>query len=163
MNSCAAISGFDAPVAREPGDLSLLRGEVVERLDRRAVTNSRDPGHGHAALHSLCDTRLTAGAERPPLRGTRELRCGRGVPFEPVRQLLLVYQQHGGPWDWSKGLRDQELFDEHARFLDGLVDGGFITLGGPLDERDVLLVVQGETEASVRSRLPLILGLRTAW
>jgi hypothetical protein len=45
---------------------------------------------------------------------------GLGVPFEPVRQLLLVYQQHGGPWDWSKGLRDQELFDEHARFLDGL-------------------------------------------
>lgn len=69
-----------------------------------------------------------------------------------MRQLLLVYQQHGGPWDWSKGLREQELFDEHARFLDGLVDEGFIVLGGPLDERDVLLVVQSETEASVHSR-----------
>ena len=78
--------------------------------------------------------------------------AGVGVPFEPVRRLLLVYQQHGGPWDWSKGLRDQELFDEHARFLDGLVDEGFIILGGPLNERDVLLVAQGESEASVRSR-----------
>ena len=58
----------------------------------------------------------------------------------------------GGPWNWSKGLRDQELFAEHARFLDGLVDEGYIVLGGPLDERDVLLVVQSETEASVRSR-----------
>jgi hypothetical protein len=58
---------------------------------------------------------------------------------------MLVYQQHGGPWDWSKGLRDQELFDEHARFLDGLVDEGFVILGGPLNERDVLLVVQTET------------------
>ena len=77
---------------------------------------------------------------------------GLGVPFEPVRQLLLIYQQHGGPWDWSKRLRDQELFDEHARFVDGLVDEGFIVLGGPLNERDVLLVVQSETEASVRSR-----------
>jgi hypothetical protein len=47
----------------------------------------------------------------------------------------------GGPWNWSKGLRDQELFDEHARFLDGLVDEGYIVLGGPLAERDVLLVV----------------------
>jgi uncharacterized protein YciI len=56
------------------------------------------------------------------------------------------------PGGVSKGLRDQELFDEHARFLDGLVDEGFIILGGPLDERDVLLVVQGETEAAVRSR-----------
>ena len=79
-------------------------------------------------------------------------RCKLGVPFEPVRQLLLVYQQHGGPWDWSKDLRDQQLFDEHARFVDGLVDQGFIILGGPLNERDVLLVVQSETEASVRSR-----------
>ena len=86
------------------------------------------------------------------MRGTRELRCGPGVPFEPVRQLVLVYQQHRGPWDWSKGLRDQELFDEHARFLDGLVDEGFIILGGPVDERDLLLVVQSQTEASVRSR-----------
>ena len=75
-----------------------------------------------------------------------------GVPFEPVRQLLLVYQQHGGPWDWSKSLRDQALFDEQARVLDELVEDGFIILGGPLDERDVLLVVQSETEASVRSR-----------
>ena len=99
------------------------------------------------------------------MRGTQELRCGRGVPFEPVRQLSLVYQQPGGPWDWSKGRRDQELFDEHARFLDGLVDEGFIILGGPVDERDLLLVVQSQTEASVQSArgLPLILGLRTAW
>ncbi len=69
-----------------------------------------------------------------------------------MRRLLLVYQQHGGPWNWSKGRRDQELFDEHARFLDGLVDEGFIILGGPLNEQEVLLVVQSETEASVRSR-----------
>jgi uncharacterized protein len=69
-----------------------------------------------------------------------------------VRQLLLVYLQHGGPWDWSKDLRDQALFNEHAQFVDGLVDEGFIILGGPLNERDVLLVVQREAEASVRSR-----------
>ena len=69
-----------------------------------------------------------------------------------MRELLLVYQQHGGPWDWSKDLRDQELFDQHARFLDGLVDEGFIILGGPLNERDVLLVVKSDAEASVRSR-----------
>jgi hypothetical protein len=50
-----------------------------------------------------------------------------------------------------EGLRDQELFDEHARFVAGLVDEGFILLGGPLDKRDILLVVQSETEASVRS------------
>lgn len=69
-----------------------------------------------------------------------------------MRQLSLVHQRHGGPWDWSKGLREQESFDEHARFVDGLVEEGFIVLGGPLDERDVLLVVRSESEASVRAR-----------
>jgi len=70
----------------------------------------------------------------------------------PVRQLLLVYQEHGGSWDWSKSLREQASFDEHARFVDGLVEEGFIVLGGPLDERDALLVVQNESEASIRAR-----------
>jgi hypothetical protein len=70
-----------------------------------------------------------------------------------MRQLFLVYQQHGGPWDWSKALREQGQFDEHARFMDALVDEGFIVLGGPLDERDVLLAVRADTEASIRRRL----------
>ena len=70
-----------------------------------------------------------------------------------MRHLFLVYQQHGGPWDWSKALREQGQFDEHARFMDALVDEGFIVLGGPLDERDVLLAVRADTEASIRRRL----------
>jgi hypothetical protein len=69
-----------------------------------------------------------------------------------VRRLFLLYQEHAGPWDWSKGLREQELWDEHARFMDGLVEDGLVVLGGPLDERDVLLIVEGENEAAVRAR-----------
>jgi hypothetical protein len=38
--------------------------------------------------------------------------------------------------------------------MDGLVDAGFLVLGGPLaDERRVVLAVETDTEASVRSRL----------
>ena len=70
-----------------------------------------------------------------------------------MRQLFLVSEQHGGPWDWSQGLRDQEGFEEHAQFMNRLVDNGFVVLGGPLDERDVLLVVASDTEASIRARL----------
>jgi hypothetical protein len=40
--------------------------------------------------------------------------------------LFLVSERRGGPWDWSKGLREQELFDEHADFIDRLVDDGFV-------------------------------------
>jgi hypothetical protein len=70
-----------------------------------------------------------------------------------MRRLFLVYERHGGPWDWTKGMRDQELWDEHAGFMDELVDDGFVVLGGPLDETDVLLVLDSEDEASIRSRL----------
>jgi hypothetical protein len=70
-----------------------------------------------------------------------------------MRELFLVHEQHGGPWDWSKDLREQERFDEHARFMDGLVDEDFVVLGGPLDERDVLLVVAAQSEESIRARL----------
>jgi uncharacterized protein YciI len=71
----------------------------------------------------------------------------------PMRALFLVYERHGGPWDWSKEMREQELWDEHARFMDDLVEDGFVVLGGPLDETDVLLVLESEDEASIRSRL----------
>jgi uncharacterized protein YciI len=51
-------------------------------------------------------------------------------------------------------MRDQAGWDEHARFMDGLVDAGFLLLGGPLEgDRDTLHVVEAETEAEVRARL----------
>jgi len=70
-----------------------------------------------------------------------------------MRTLFLVSLEHGGPWDWSKGLREQELWDEHADFMDALVEDGFVVLGGPLDEKDVLLVVDADAEETVRARL----------
>jgi uncharacterized protein YciI len=62
-----------------------------------------------------------------------------------MRELFLVYQEHGGPWDWSKELREQALFEEHARFLDDLVADRVVVLGGPIDEKQVLLVVDAAT------------------
>jgi uncharacterized protein YciI len=72
-----------------------------------------------------------------------------------MTELFLVSERRGGPWDWSKDLREQEQFDEHAEFMDRLVDEGFVVLGGPLDERDVLLIVQSETEAELPARFEL--------
>jgi uncharacterized protein YciI len=69
-----------------------------------------------------------------------------------MRKLFLVFQEHGGPWDWSRDLREQELFAEHARFVDRLVEEGVIVLGGPLDEKDVLLVVEAADADAARSR-----------
>lgn len=67
---------------------------------------------------------------------------------------FAVRVERGGPWDWSRGLREQEGFDEHARFMDLLVDEGFVVLGGPLgDERDILHAISAPSEEAVRARL----------
>jgi uncharacterized protein YciI len=67
---------------------------------------------------------------------------------------FAVRLRRGGPWDWSRGLREQDGFDEHARFMDALVDEGFIVLGGPLEgEREVLHAISAASEDEVRRRL----------
>jgi hypothetical protein len=67
--------------------------------------------------------------------------------------VYVVRLERGGPWDWSRGMRDQDGWDEHARFMNGLVDDGFILLGGPLQgDRETLHVVQAESEDEVRRR-----------
>jgi uncharacterized protein YciI len=51
-------------------------------------------------------------------------------------------------------MREQDGWDEHARFMDALVDEGFVFLGGPLEgDRDVLHIVDAPSEAAVDARL----------
>ena len=72
----------------------------------------------------------------------------------PGPQLYVVRLERGGPWDWSRDLREQDGWDEHARFMDGLVDEGLIFLGGPLDgDRETLHVVDAPSEEAIRARL----------
>ena len=66
----------------------------------------------------------------------------------------VVRLQRGGPWDFARDMRDQVDWDDHARFMDRLVETGFVVLGGPLEgEREVLLIVEAESSDAVRQRL----------
>ncbi len=68
--------------------------------------------------------------------------------------LFAVRERRGGPWDWTRDLREQAGFGDHARFMDELVESGFVVLGGPLEgEREVLLVIDAPSEETVRERL----------
>jgi uncharacterized protein YciI len=70
-----------------------------------------------------------------------------------ARELYLVRVERGGPWDWSRDMREQDLWDEHASFMNGLVDDGFIVLGGPVDGgREAFHVVDAESEDALRAR-----------
>jgi uncharacterized protein YciI len=60
--------------------------------------------------------------------------------------------ERGGPWDWSREMREQDGWGEHAAFMDRLVDEGKIVLGGPLeDKRFTMHVIQAESEQAVRN------------
>jgi uncharacterized protein YciI len=62
---------------------------------------------------------------------------------------LVTTNKRGCPgWDPAKPLREQSSWEAHAAFMEGLVDDGFVVLGGTLDgdERAVLVVDAGFEE-----------------
>jgi len=69
--------------------------------------------------------------------------------------MFLVLLRRSGPeWDRSKPMEEQSGWDEHASFMDGLVEDGFLVLGGPLaDEVRVAHAVEAESEEAVRATL----------
>jgi uncharacterized protein len=73
-----------------------------------------------------------------------------------VADYYLVEQAKGPAWDRARGRREQAGWDEHAAFMDALVEEGFVVLGGPIGEgegENTLLVVDASDEATVRARL----------
>lgn len=65
---------------------------------------------------------------------------------------LVMLVRSGPQWDPSQPLEGQSDWPTHASFMDGLVDAGFVVLGGPLaDEHRVAHVVVAESEDAVRA------------
>jgi hypothetical protein len=74
--------------------------------------------------------------------------------YAPAMANFAVRLVHGPGWDSARQIRDQDGWDEHAAFMDGLVDDGFIILGGPVgDSEQTLHVVQAADENQIRARL----------
>jgi uncharacterized protein YciI len=72
-----------------------------------------------------------------------------------MADLYLVKLARGPDWDHARHRREQAGWDQHAAFMDALVDEGFIVLGGPVRDEDgehTLHVVDAEGEAAIRSR-----------
>jgi uncharacterized protein YciI len=67
--------------------------------------------------------------------------------------MFLVVRRRTGPqWDPSLPLEGQSGWEEHASFMDGLVDAGIVVLGGPLDdEQRVVFAVEADSEDAVRA------------
>jgi uncharacterized protein YciI len=65
---------------------------------------------------------------------------------------LVVLTRSGPSWLAGRPLEEQSGWLEHAAFMDGLVESGFMVLGGPLaDEHRVIHVVEADSEEEVRA------------
>ena len=49
-------------------------------------------------------------------------------------------------------MREQDGWEEHAAFMEALVDEGFILLGGMLADERAMHIVEAESEDAVRAR-----------
>jgi hypothetical protein len=69
--------------------------------------------------------------------------------------MFLVTLRRSGPaWDPLQLLEEQSDFRAHASFVDGLVEAGFVILGGPLaDEERVVYAFEAGSEEAVRATL----------
>jgi hypothetical protein len=67
---------------------------------------------------------------------------------------LVVLRRSGPKWNAELPLEQQSEWLGHASFMDGLVDAGFVILGGPLsDEHRVVLIIEADSERTVRETL----------
>ncbi|MGZ8634046.1 MAG: hypothetical protein ACXWZZ_09365 [Solirubrobacteraceae bacterium] len=71
-----------------------------------------------------------------------------------MAMFLVVVRQSGPEFDHSRPLEEQSDWDAHASFMDGLVEAGFIVLGGPLaGDGRVAHAVEAESEEAIRATL----------
>ena len=71
-----------------------------------------------------------------------------------MKNTFIAISSAGPNRDQSKATREQPFWDEHAAFIDQLVDEGFILMGGPLvDEGGSLLIVNAKNENELREKL----------
>jgi uncharacterized protein YciI len=69
------------------------------------------------------------------------------VPF------FAVTMEPGPNWDDSRDRREQDAWDDHAAFMDGLVDDGFLILGGPIgDGARTMHAIEAADEQEIEMR-----------
>jgi uncharacterized protein YciI len=70
--------------------------------------------------------------------------------------LFALIRQEGPGWDRTRALRDQDGWAEHADYIDGLAEEGFVRLAGPLGDGNprhrAMLIIEAESEAEVHAR-----------
>jgi uncharacterized protein YciI len=67
--------------------------------------------------------------------------------------LFAVINTRGPAWQPGLPMEQQDDWRAHADLMNAFVADGFVKLGGPLAEPDVLLIVRAASEDDIRARL----------
>jgi uncharacterized protein YciI len=71
-----------------------------------------------------------------------------------MQDLFVVIRRYGPPYEPDRPLEEQQDWEAHRMFMNALEAEGFARLGGPLEEReDVLLVFRAESNGEIERRL----------
>jgi hypothetical protein len=71
-----------------------------------------------------------------------------------MSQLFVVTRTRGTRWNHVRTLEEQDHWQDHATFMNGLVHDGFVLLGGPLEGTpEVLLIVRTTHVDHIMNRL----------
>ena len=66
---------------------------------------------------------------------------------------LLMLRQSGPDWKKGRPLEEQSDWTAHASFMDGLVDDGFLVLGGPIgDGERTMHAIEAADEQAIHAR-----------
>jgi uncharacterized protein YciI len=69
-----------------------------------------------------------------------------------MKKTIAIFMSHGSQWNPNKPVREQALWNEHARFMDALFDEGVVILAGPFaDESGSLVILSTESEQAARN------------
>ena len=69
-----------------------------------------------------------------------------------MKKAVALFLRPGPNWDSSKGVREQQFWDEHAQFVDDLLARGLIRLAGPFapEGTGALVILNVETADEAR-------------
>jgi uncharacterized protein YciI len=70
---------------------------------------------------------------------------------------FIVIRERGPDWDWSRAMRQQQCWNEHAAFMDRLADERYILAGGPIGDEDsarrVMHVIESSSASEIEERM----------
>ena len=71
-----------------------------------------------------------------------------------MQHLFVVIRRYGPPHAPDRPLEEQQDWEAHRAFMNALEAEGLVRLGGPLEEReDVLLIFRAESKGEIERRL----------